>query len=164
MTTHRSLVALCLGLVAWGALGPARWGGSLTAVTVRGTSMSPGIVSGDLVIVRHDPPYVVGDVVAHRAAPDGVLVLHRIVAVDHDRFVLRGDANDHDDDVRPRSADIVGRHVLHVAGGESFARRVPLAVAVLGSLGALGALVRGRPRRRHTRRRAHGTVHPTAAP
>lgn len=134
----RPALGITLGLMVcgavWLALGPASAGGSLTAVTVRGTSMSPGIVAGDLVVVRHDARYDVGDVVAHRAGPGGTLVLHRVVRRDGDRLVLRGDANHHDDEIRPTTSDVIGRLTLRIAGGERFVRPSLTAVAALGSV------------------------------
>lgn len=63
------------------------------ALTVRGSSMLPLIRSGDLAHVRPggDGRIRLGDVVALRSLPDGHLVIHRVVAHDGPRFVLRGD-------------------------------------------------------------------------
>lgn len=150
MTWRHDVAVITTASVLWIGVG-----GSLTAVTIRGSSMEPGIVAGDVVIVRHDPPYGVGDVVAHRATPDGSLVLHRVVATEGPRLVLRGDANHHDDDVRPLPADVVGRQVVRIARGERLLRHSP-AVVASGSLVVLVArgLTRRRVHRSRRRRRS----------
>jgi signal peptidase I len=145
MTAGR-LVVLVMIVITWIIGGPVRWGGTLAAVTIRGTSMHPGVTAGDLVLVRHDPPYRVGDVIAHDAGPGRVL--HRVVALDGDRLVLRGDANTHDDDIRPHTGDVIGRQVLVVPRGEALARR-----AGVPALVAIAALHLSTVHRRRRRRR-----------
>lgn len=156
-------VGCTIGAIAssalWLALGPTSAGGSLTAVTVRGTSMSPGIVAGDLVVVRHDARYHVGDVVAHRAGPGDTLVLHRVVRVEGDRLVLRGDANHHDDEIQPATSDVIGRLVLRIAGGERLVRPALTALAGLALVVVPVAII-GTPVARPRRRRRHATTAP----
>lgn len=68
------------------------------ALTVRTGSMAPALHTGDLVIVRHADPATlrVGDIATYRQA-NGVLVTHRIAAIDASGaqrvFAFRGDAN-----------------------------------------------------------------------
>jgi len=80
--------------------------------TVRGTSMTPFIRDGDVVVVdpiRGAPPCV-GDVVAFRHPGTRRLTVHRIVGRDPAGWVLRGDGCPAADGVVPE-ADILGRVV-----------------------------------------------------
>lgn len=82
--------------------------GSYVVVT---QSMAPSIPAGSLVYVVETGEYTVGDVVTFRH--DGKLVTHRVVEVESDRYVTRGDANDGRD--APVSHDrIVGEVVFSV--------------------------------------------------
>jgi|688.fasta_scaffold02275_36 hypothetical protein len=77
--------------------------------------MAPSLDTGDLVVVRPDPPYQPGDVVAYRQpGGDAAIVVHRVVATDGDRLVLQGDANDTVDAVRPDSDDVIGAQVVAI--------------------------------------------------
>ncbi len=96
------------------ALRPVSLGGSTTWVVIRGSSMLPMYETGDLVIVRADGGYGVGDVVAYRV-PDGDIgagqvVVHRLIDGEAvSGFLAQGDNNDSVDPWTPRAADIVGR-------------------------------------------------------
>lgn len=132
---RRSRVVAVLTLVLvvggwWVFLRPAALGGPLTLVTVTGSSMEPGMRTGDLAVVRSADGYAAGDVLAYRPRRDGGepggVVIHRIVDGDPVAgFRMRGDNNDFDDPWRPTAADAVGELVLHVPG----AGRVVMAMA-----------------------------------
>jgi signal peptidase I len=130
-------IAVLAGWALW--LRPAALGGSVDYVVVRGDSMLPTYASGDLVVVRTEPSYVPGEVVAYRVPAGNVgggsLVLHRIVARDGDSFTLRGDSNDGIDPWQPRRQEVVGGAWLSVprAGTVLVILRNP---AILGSLAA----------------------------
>jgi signal peptidase I len=132
----------------WWALAPPALGGSTSVVVVDGTSMLPRLHGSDLVLLRTAPRYEVGDVVAYRSAVMGRVVLHRIVAIQGDRYVLKGDNNGFIDPDRPRRADLVGRMWVHVpsAGRVTGHLHNP---AVLGGLAMLLVLAvgLGRPAR-----------------
>jgi len=79
----------------------------------------------------------------------GVRVLHRVIRVDGDRLVLKGDANDFVDDARPRSTDVVGSYWFAVprAGAALSWMQAPPHAALLAFLLTLvafsgGAVVR----------------------
>ena len=109
-------------LVATLALAPRQVGGAATYVRTVGTSMAPSFDAGDLAVVREADDYGVGDVVAYRDPALHRTVLHRIVAVDGERFVFQGDNNDFLDDQRLGSEHVLGRLWLHVPrGGTAFA-------------------------------------------
>jgi len=77
-------------------------------------SMEPVIPPGSLVLVA--PAWLrepgVGDVALFRAA--GVLVLHRVVAVEDGRLVTRGDARGFNDPWRVERGDVLGAAVLSI--------------------------------------------------
>lgn len=140
-------------IVAWYFLAPHQLGGRTTYVTTAGTSMEPVLHAGDLVIVREDAAgYQVGDVVAYRNAEVDQVVLHRIVAVDGPRFVLKGDANTWLDSYRPAETELLGEMSLRVPGlgGRIGAVRSPWGMSAIVSVAALATF--GGRRRRHAAR------------
>src|SRR5439155_21854473 len=100
------LVTLVLaGIVVLGALPGSK---PVEYVRIAGTSMLPTFHTGDIVVVRRAPEYVVGDVVAYRFGTSS-LVMHRIVDSDGEHFTLRGDNNDFDDSTHPAAAEVAGK-------------------------------------------------------
>ena len=139
-------------------LGPSQYGGPVTYVITRGISMEPVFVQGDLVLLRTSTSYTVGDIVGFRT-PDISLVVHRIMAMEGDRFVTQGDNNSVEDRYRPELADMVGELWLHFPGlGDQLAEldaRLVLGFAVtlvpaliLLELNSLSKSTRRRRRRR----------------
>ena len=121
----RSMVgtASLLGLVLiWFLLlRPVSLGGSASWIVIRGSSMLPGLTSGDLVIVQRAGSYRIGDVIAYRVAADdigaGHVVIHRLVGGDGSTgWDVQGDNNDAPDPWRPTDHDIVGASWLVIPG------------------------------------------------
>ena len=147
--------AVSLGTVlaiggAWYLLAPSALGGQTSYAIVTGTSMTPHVRGGDLVLVRTADHYRTTEVVAYRDRRLGVVVLHRIVATEGGRFVLRGDHNPNADAARPTRRDIIGREWLVIPGAGRLvivAKQAPVAALLVAllSLLALG----GETRRRH---------------
>lgn len=123
----RSVVALLL-LAVVGAglwfLTPSHLGGSATYMVTSGTSMLPTHEPGALVVTRAKDEYAVGDIIAFHREEPGDLVMHRIVAVEGDRFVTRGDNNQFVDEFRPAMSDVVGTPWIHVPEGEAAMSRL----------------------------------------
>jgi signal peptidase I len=134
--TRLALVAVPLiGWAIW--LRPEFAGGRVDYIIVGGQSMRPTLHGGDLIAVRPESSYRVGDIVAYRIA-DGVFrgrrVIHRIVGGDPVHgFILRGDNNDSDDLWQPRSVDIEGKLWLRLpAVGQPVAlARTPAVLAAV---------------------------------
>lgn len=63
--------------------------GERVKITLVGTSMRPTLIEGDEIILSREEDLKVGDVVLFRYV--GRHLLHRIVAIDGDRFTMRGD-------------------------------------------------------------------------
>ena len=132
-------------VAAWATVGPAQLGGPASYAIVDGSSMEPGIHSGDLAIVRSDGAHAAGDVVLYRDRELGRDVLHRVVARDGDRLVTRGDNNAYDDSYRATRGDVRGELWLRVpaVGGALQWLREPMHAALVVGLTVLLALVAG---------------------
>ena len=149
--------------LAWLFLAPAKLGGQTTYVVTHGISMQPKFHTGDLAILRAQPSYHVGQVVAYRSATLHTVVMHRIVAENDGRFTFKGDNNSWTDPDHPTQADLLGslamrlpqggRYLgaLHSTSGRAIAGGV-LALIVLGGAGS----ARRRRALRTSGRRANG--------
>jgi signal peptidase I len=93
---------------AWFFLAPPQLGGSTSYVVITGNSMEPLLHSDDLVLVRDDAYYEVGDVAAYQSEELHRLVLHRIVEREEGSFVFQGDNNDFLDPERPGDDEVQG--------------------------------------------------------
>jgi signal peptidase len=122
-------LVLVVGVVAVVAL--VSVGGPLIGLRpliIRGSSMEPTVPRGSLVLAAEEtsPAFVAGDVVSFRE-PNGVVVTHRIVAIEgvgsREILTTRGDANP--------AADPVGLPVTRVIG------RVVVTLPVLGFVAAM---------------------------
>lgn len=152
---------LILGLAVtagWLAFAPTAVGGPTSFVVTDGTSMLPRFHADGLVITHAESSYHVGEVVAYHNADLHRVVMHRIVAMDGDRFVFKGDNNPTADLYHPTQTEIVGREWIYVPnGGKAFMLlRQPLTFAILmGLLGMYAAFAyvpsaNRRKRRHHT--------------
>ena len=152
--SRRVLVLLLLATFGAGIwfLTPSNVGGSTNYLVTVGTSMLPTHEPDALVVTRTQDEYAVGDVIAFHRDGVGDIVMHRIVAIEEDRFVTRGDNNAFDDAYRPALSDVVGKAWIHVPEGASAMSRLtsPLSMAVvLGVLAMFAVSV------------AHQRQHPT---
>ena len=125
----------------WMTLAPSQLGGWVTYVIVDGNSMEPDFRRGDLVLVRSEPAYGVGDAVVYRDPQLGGYVFHRIIGMELDHLILQGDNNSWLDSYQPVRDEIVGRLWLHVPklGTAIEWMRVPLHMSLLAGL--LGAIL-----------------------
>jgi signal peptidase len=115
-------------------------GGRAAYVTTAGTSMEPLLHQGDLALVYPSAAYQVGDVVAYQNPDIHQVVLHRIVELEGDRFVMQGDNNTWLDAYRPGPDQVLGEMAVRVPGlGRPLAAvRTPWGMSALLSLAALG--------------------------
>ena len=150
-------LALTIALVGTGLL-PPQLGGSTTYVITRGVSMLPQFHAGDLVVVRREPSYRVGQVAAYHNGELGVVVLHRIYAVNGDHYAFKGDNNNFVDSYQPTTSQIVGAEWLHLPGAGRWVNqlREPLVAAVL--LGLLWLYTFGPRSKSRRQRRRHRHV------
>lgn len=153
------LLTVVLVWAAWAALAPPQLGGSTSYVITTGISMLPRYQAGDLVLLRRESSYRVGEVAGYHNGQLGVTVMHRIVAIDGSHYVFKGDNNNFTDSYEPTANQIVGAEWVHLPGWGNFilTLRAPLVGATL--LGLMWLFVfwprsGSRPHRRR-RRRAH---------
>ena len=161
-----SRAAIAAGVAALIVLAPTACGGPVTYARVGGSSMTPALQHGDLVLARTAASYGPGDVVAYRNPQLGLL-MHRIAEVEGGRFTLRGDANGWIDSYRPTAPEIAGRLWLRVpkAGLLLDALRPPWGPVLLLVLSAAGVIVprlRVRPAGARRGRRAAARGRPMA--
>lgn len=151
-----TMLTLIVGALGWAFLAPRQLGGSTSYVITDGTSMLPNFHAGDLVLLRRQPGYQVGEVAGYHSTRLGVTVMHRIVAIDGTHYVFKGDNNSWRDTEQPVAADIVGAEWMHLAGWGSVLLDLHtpvVAAAVLGLLWTLVMWPRSSTRRQRRRRR-----------
>lgn len=104
--------------VAYLVAGPRELGGPAGYVVVSGDSMEPTYSDGDLVITRDRDRYRVGDIITYQPRiEEDFPVIHRVVEVDGDELVTRGDNRAEDDAWAIDDEDVVGATWLHVPRG-----------------------------------------------
>lgn len=103
---------------------PFGWGMSV----VLSGSMEPTLSVDDLVIVRATEDYAEGDVAVYSTGRS--LVIHRIVSMDEDAVVTRGDANNVDDAAISRE-QLLGRMEYAIPGAGKIVRVLRTAPAQL---------------------------------
>ena len=159
-----ALAGVVLGVLLWLGYAPSPLGGSSTYVTTFGQSMEPTLHAGDLVVVRPQDAYEVGDVAAYRSESLGTVVLHRIIGREGDRYVFQGDNNSWIDDDRPTEDQIVGAMDTHLDGvGERMQQlRSPLGIGAIVGVGVVPAAAKTRKRKRRQRAREEKQREPRA--
>lgn len=166
---HRRLrVAVVTGLlvalagVTWIYFAPVGIGGGTGYVVTHGVSMEPRFHTGDLAIVRAASTYKVGQIVAYHSSLLHEVVLHRIVAIHHGRYVFKGDNNSFFDPVHPTKSELIGRLWIHVPRAGLFLEglRTPLGLAIVGALVGLLMLSFVRADAKRDRSRIQGLTTP----
>jgi signal peptidase I len=164
-----AVVALLALAVVWVMFAPTGIGGSTSWVVTDGISMEPHFHAGDLVLVRRQSDYRVGEIVAYRNRQLDTIVLHRIVARAGSRYVFKGDNNNFLDFEHPGRAQLLGALWIHLPGaGKDLASvRSPALIGILFGLAVLlfggAAFTRRRRRRRHERRSEQQAAIPALA-
>lgn len=74
-------------------------------------SMEPTIKVGDIIIIKKSNDVKVGDVVTY--IDDNEYITHRVVSIDKDKVVTKGDANNTNDSEIKKSM-IMGKYVLTI--------------------------------------------------
>ena len=97
------------------------------AVVLTG-SMEPTIMANDLILVKEEESYAIGDIVVFQSG--SVLVVHRIVDMDETSVTTRGDANNTEDTPIARMY-IKGKVIGSVSGVGSMVRLVKSPVATV---------------------------------
>ena len=151
------LATLATCLAVWFAFAPPRLGGATSYIMTEGASMLPQYHAGDLVALRTQDSYRVGDIAGYHNGSLGVVVMHRIVATDGDRYVFKGDNNNFIDSYHPAKSEIVGAKWFHLPGTGRLltSLRVPVVAAVAFGLLWLFSFPAQQTSRRQRRRRRH---------
>lgn len=152
-----ALAAIVLCLPVWLALAPPQIGGSTSYVITTGTSMLPRYHAGDLVLLRRQSSYRVGEVAGYHNGQLKATVMHRIVAVQDGHYLFKGDNNDFIDSYEPTASQIVGAEWVHLPGWGDLllALRAPVVGAALLGLMWLWLWWPRSRSRLHRRRRCH---------
>lgn len=150
-----ALATVVLVVAAWWALAPPQLGGSTSYVVTEGVSMLPRFHAGDVVLLRKEPSYHVGEVAGYHNTQLGAVVMHRIVAIRGRHFVFKGDNNQFATTYEPTQTQIVGAEWVHLAGAGRYLMvlRVPVVAAAL--LALLWLFTFAPPVRSRRRRRRH---------
>ena len=114
------LPLLLVAVMMW-MIWPQSLGGDVAYARVNGHSMDGTYRNGDLIVVRAESHYSVGDIIDYRIPKDefgaGAQVIHRIIGGNGtDGFITKGDNRTRPDDWHPRTADVVGHARLRLAG------------------------------------------------
>jgi signal peptidase I len=149
-----AVVTLLLAAAAWFCLGPVQLGGPTSYAIANGVSMLPRFHAGDLVILRRESSYHVGEVAAYHNGQLGIVVMHRIIAINNGHYEFKGDNNTFADSFEPTKAQIVGAEWIHLPGLGRYVLKLrnPAAAALLLALLWLGAFWPGTTTRRRRRR------------
>lgn len=149
-----SVAFLVVFVVGWAiTLRPVALGGPATYVVVTGSSMEPTYTDGDLVVLREEPSYEVGDIVTF-PVPEGepgggALIVHRVVGGTADAYEIQGDNNDRLDEWSPSAEDVLGSAWFHAPGVGKLLRYAmdpALLAAAAGGLTVVLVLLRRDPK------------------
>lgn len=107
-------------------------------LVVTSGSMEPAFSAGDMILIRQEESYALGDIVTFRLS-GGDLVTHRIVGSVEGSFITKGDANNTEDDDLLSPAQIVGKLVTCIPAVGSFLLflRTPIGLLALVVVGFL---------------------------
>lgn len=120
-------------------LWPTSLGGRTGYILVHGTSMRPGLHTGDLVLTRERSSYHVGEVVAFRVYGDQVI--HRLHSGDAaSGFQTKGDNRTEPDPWTIKSNAIVGQKWIRIPGMGTILARVHNPITIVLVAGALVVL------------------------
>lgn len=78
---------------------------------VESNSMAPNFNKEDLIIIKEEKEYEVGDIITFKTL-DGIYVTHRIIEKDENGFITKGDNNNTKDDEKVTKEQICGKVVF----------------------------------------------------
>ena len=107
------------------------------AAVIVGGSMEPTISYGDMVVVRAQDSYQVGDIVTFKSWSGNSVVTHRIQEVTPAGYITQGDANN-GRDPEVSATQVIGRVIHNVEG---FGSTILFFQTPLGILALIAALV-----------------------
>jgi len=124
---------LVLTITVWVAFAPIQAGGQSAYIMVIGKSMEPNFHLGDMIIVRQNPHYNVGDIVAYKNMQMNSNVFHRIIGQEGGRYIMKGDNNAWVDTYRPLPEEVIGKLWVDLPGAGNIIQRIrtPLNMAII---------------------------------
>jgi signal peptidase I len=106
---------LILSIAAlWYVFAPTNLGGGASYVMIDGNSMEPTFHTGDLVILAKASVYNVGDIVAYKDLKLDAHIIHRIIGIQDERFIMKGDNNGWIDSTHPLQSEVLGKKYLYL--------------------------------------------------
>lgn len=135
-TSISSSFWLVLTVTIWVAFAPIQAGGQAAYIMVIGKSMEPNYHLGDMIIVRQDSHYKVGDIVAYKNMQLKNNVFHRIIGSESGRYTLKGDNNSWVDTYNPSADEVIGKLWIYLPGLGNIIQRIrtPLNMALIVGL------------------------------
>jgi len=89
VTVTSSALWITLTITVWVGFAPMQVGGQTAFVIVNGNSMEPNFHLGDLIIIRPEPYYSIGDQVVYQNSDLGGSVFHRIIDLELDKSAVK---------------------------------------------------------------------------
>jgi signal peptidase I len=132
-TSISSAFWLVLTITVWVAFAPIQAGGQAAYIMVIGKSMEPNFHLGDMIIVKQDSHYNVGDIVAYKNMQLKNNVFHRIIGYESGRYILKGDNNAWVDTYKPSPEEVIGKLWIYLPGAGNIIQRIrtPLNMAII---------------------------------
>lgn len=95
-----------------------------TTHVVISESMEPNINKNDIIFVKKQKTYAIGDVVTYIDA-DGRSITHRIIAIDISGYTLKGDDNSYSDPGIISADQIIGKVIAMIPHDGGWIQKVP---------------------------------------
>lgn len=80
--------------------------------TVLTGSMEPAIPVGSIVITKEQSSYEIEDIISFQE--EGAIITHRIISIDRERYITKGDANNVADTEEVQQKQILGKVILTI--------------------------------------------------
>ena len=80
--------------------------------TVLTGSMEPAIPVGSIVITKEKSSYEIEDIISFQE--EGAIITHRIISIDRERYITKGDANNVADTEKVQQKQILGKVILTI--------------------------------------------------
>ena len=80
--------------------------------TVLTGSMEPAIPVGSIVITKEQSSYEIEDIISFQE--EGAIITHRIISIDRERYITKGDANNVADTEKVQQKQILGKVILTI--------------------------------------------------
>ncbi len=83
-------------------------------------SMEPTVSTGDMVIFQEQDAYEIDDIIVYYDEEDGAFILHRIIGIDADGFITKGDFNPLEDPDSVQPECIQGKVVISLPNMKTY--------------------------------------------